>query len=127
MSNAVGFKIFENYGKTMENVVAVELLRRFSTSPVARIYYVKVNEKEVDFAIKEGLEVKQLIQVSYVSDKDELNKREVEALLKAGLELKCNNLIIITWDLEDQIRMEGKAVKLIPLWKWLLQSENPQD
>ncbi len=120
MSNAVGFKIFENYGKTMENIVAVELLRRFSTSPTVKIYYLKINEKEVDFVLKEGLGIRQLIQVSYVSSKDEISKREIAALLKAGEELKCGNLIIITWDIEEQIRMNGKTVKLIPLWKWLL-------
>ncbi|MGQ9691676.1 MAG: DUF4143 domain-containing protein, partial [Thermoproteota archaeon] len=120
ISNAVGFKIFENYGKTMENIVAVELLRRFSTSPIVRIYYLKFNEKEVDFAIKESLQIKQLIQVSYVSSKDEISKREIDALLKASEELKCDNLIIITWDVEEQIEMNEKTVKLIPLWKWLL-------
>lgn len=121
MSNAVGFKIFENYGKTMENIVAVELLRRFSSLPTVKIYYLKVNEKEVDFVVKEGLQIKQLIQVSYVSSKDEISKREMDALLKASEELKCDNLIIITWDIEEQIRINEKIIKLIPLWKWLLE------
>jgi len=120
MSNAVGFRIFENYGKTMENIVAVELLRRFSTSPTVKIYYLKVNEKEVDFVIKEGMRIKQLIQVSYVSSKDEISKKEVDALLKASEELKCNDLIIVTWDAEEQIEINGKIMKLVPLWKWLL-------
>jgi predicted AAA+ superfamily ATPase len=127
MSNAVGFKIFENYGKTMENIVAVELLRRFSTSPTVKIYYLKVNEKEVDFVIKEGLQIKQLIQVSYVSSKDEISKREIDALLKAGEKLKCDNLIIVTWDIEEQIRMNEKIVKLVPLWKWLLAYNSDAD
>ena len=120
MSNAVGFRIFENYGKTMENIVAVELLRRFSTSPTVKIYYLKVNEKEVDFVIKEGMRIKQLIQVSYISSKDEISKREVDALLKASEKLKCNDLIIVTWDVEEQIEINGKIMKLVPLWKWLL-------
>ena len=120
MSNAVGFRIFENYGKTMENIVAVELLRRFSTSPTVKIYYLKVNEKEVDFVIKEGMRIKQLIQVSYVSSKNEISKREVDALLKASEKLKCNDLIIVTWDVEEQIEINGKIMKLVPLWKWLL-------
>jgi len=120
MSSAVGFRIFENYGKTMENIVAVELLRRFSTSPTVKIYYLKVDEKEVDFVIKEGTRIKQLIQVSYVSSKDEISRREVDALLKAGEGLKCNDLIIVTWDVEEQIETNRKIVRLVPLWKWLL-------
>ncbi|MEM3404186.1 MAG: ATP-binding protein [Nitrososphaeria archaeon] len=120
MSNTVGFKIFEGYGKTMENVVTIELLRRLSTSPTAKIYYTKVNDKEVDFVIREGLEVKQLIQVSYVYSKDEISKREIYALEKASEELKCNNLVIVTWDVEGDIEVNGKMVALVPLWKWLL-------
>jgi hypothetical protein len=120
MSNAVGFRIFENYGKIMENVVAVELLRRFSTSPAVKIYYLKVDGKEVDFVIKEGMRIKQLIQVSYVSSRDEVSRREIDSLLKASEELKCNDLIVITWDVEDKITVNGKIVKLVPLWKWLL-------
>ncbi|MCX8188222.1 MAG: ATP-binding protein [Nitrososphaeria archaeon] len=123
MSNAVGFKIFENYGKMVENAVAIELLRRFSTSPSTRIYYIKVNEKEVDFAVKEGLEFKQLIQVSYVSHVEEIPKREIETLLKAGLELRCNNLIIVTWDVDEQLKFGDKIIKLVPLWKWLLENK----
>lgn len=124
MSNVAGFKMFENYGKVMENVVAIELLRRLSTSPTSRIYYVKIDEKEVDFALKEGLEIKQLIQASYVSNIDELNKREIEALLKASSVLNCNNLLVITWDVEEQIEANSRVVKLVPLWKWLLKPQN---
>ena len=120
MSNAIGFRIFENYGKTMENVVAVELLRRSSTSPVVRIYYLKIDGREVDFVVKEGVRIKQLIQVSYASSMGEINRREIDSLLKASEELRCSDLIVITWDLEDRITVDGKVVKLVPLWKWLL-------
>jgi predicted AAA+ superfamily ATPase len=120
ISNAVGFKIFENYGKAIENIVAVELIRRYSTLPTVKIYYFKIDEKEVDFILMEGLEIKQLIQVSYISSMNEVEKREVETLLRAGEKLKCNNLTIITWDLEDKITTERGSIKLTPLWKWLL-------
>ncbi|MEM2998878.1 MAG: hypothetical protein QW542_08030, partial [Thermoproteota archaeon] len=58
---------------------------------------------------------------SYVSNMDELNEREIEALLKASSALNCNNLLIISWDVEEQIEVNGRVVKLVPLWKWLLK------
>jgi predicted AAA+ superfamily ATPase len=35
--------------------------------------------------------------------------------------LKCNDLLIITWDYEDEIKKYNKTVRCIPLWKWLLE------
>jgi predicted AAA+ superfamily ATPase len=64
---------------------------------------------------------KQLIQVTYASSKDEIEKREIKSLIKASELLKCKDLLVITWDYEDELRVENKIVKFIPLWKWLLQ------
>ena len=72
------------------------------------------------FCSERRLEVKQLIQVTYESGKDEIDKREIKALLKASELLNCNNLLIITWDYEDEMRIDNKMIKYVPLWKWLL-------
>jgi predicted AAA+ superfamily ATPase len=61
-----------------------------------------------------------LIQVTYASNKDEIEKREIKGLLKASELLKCENLLIITWDYEDEVRTENKKIIFKPLWKWLL-------
>jgi predicted AAA+ superfamily ATPase len=76
--------------------------------------------REVDFVLKEGMNVKKLIQVTYASGKDEIEKREIRSILKASEELKCNDLLIITWDYEDEIRVDNKILKCLPLWKLLL-------
>jgi len=111
----------ENIGRLMENCAFLELKRRASENPLIEIYYWKdYQQHEVDFVLKEGLEVKQLVQVTYASDKDEIDKREVRSLLKASELLKCNNLLIITWDYEDEIKIDNKVIKCIPLWKWLI-------
>jgi len=105
----------------MENIVFLELLRKTNSAPLQEIYYWKdYQQNEVDFVIKEGLDVKQLIQVTYASSKDEIEKREIKALLKASEQLKCKNLLVITWDYEDELEVEGKTIKCMPLWKWLL-------
>ena len=56
----------ESIGYRMENLVFLELLRKTNEKPVMGIHYFKSTEgHEVDFVIKEGLHVKELIQVSY--------------------------------------------------------------
>jgi predicted AAA+ superfamily ATPase len=124
LSNVIGFRFMENIGKCMENLVAVELQRKFR-KPIHEIFYWKdYQQHEVDFVIKEGLEIRQLIQVTYASNKDEIEKREIRSLIKASELLKCKDLLVITWDFEDEIRYEDKIIKFLPLWKWLLTLNN---
>ena len=108
----------EDTGRLMENAVFVELMRRKNTEPLGELYYFKYSGGEVDFVVKEGTQVKELIQVTYASGKDEIEKRELKALEKASQELGCKNKTVITWDYEE----EGE-IKFVPLWKWLLYNQ----
>ncbi|MEM5882295.1 MAG: ATP-binding protein [Candidatus Aenigmatarchaeota archaeon] len=110
----------KDIGKKIENLVAIQLLKKKFEGKFEEVFYFKSNDYEVDFVIKEGLEIKQLIQVTYASNKDEIEKREIKALLKASELLKCKDLLIIIWDYEDEIKINSKTIKCIPLWKWLL-------
>jgi predicted AAA+ superfamily ATPase len=112
----------EEISKLMENVVAIELLRRGELNEKFEVYYWKEYGKknEVDFVIKKGFDVHQLIQVTYASSKDEVEKREVKALIKASELLKCRDLLMITWDYEDEMEIKNKKIIFKPLWKWLL-------
>lgn len=114
-------KSSEEIGKLMENAVFLELLRKRNTDPLVEIFYWKDQEKEVDFLLKKGTKIKQLIQVTYASSKDEIEKREIKALVKASEELKCKNSTIITWNYEDGFKADGRRIECIPLWKWLLK------
>jgi len=117
-ANLSGFRFSEDIGRYMENLAAVELLRRKSLNPGMEIYYWKdYQHKEVDFVLKIGLSVVQLIQVTHASNREEVARREVTALIKAGKELKCDELLILTWDYESN---DGE-IRFLPLWKWLLR------
>jgi predicted AAA+ superfamily ATPase len=120
----IGFKISEDFGKLMENLVGVELLRRKSYwyKGMEVFYWKDYQQNEVDFVLKEGLKIKQLIQVTFASSKDEIEKREIKSLIKASELLKCKNLLVITWDYEDEIKAGSKKIAFIPLWKWLIFS-----
>jgi predicted AAA+ superfamily ATPase len=122
LSNAVGFKVTENVGKAMENLVAVELLRRRSYwNESWEIFYWKdYRQREVDFIIKEGAKVKKLIQVCREVNVEN-REREVEALLVAMKEFGLKEGLILTFDQESEERIDNKIVRYIPLWKWLLE------
>ncbi len=106
--------VFE-YGRLMENLVFLELKRRHQ-----EIYFYAQPDYEVDFLIKEGAKIKQLIQVCYSINKEDTKKREVKALLKASDKLKCKKLLVITRDEEGEEKFGSKTVNIIPAWKWLL-------
>ncbi|MEM0236416.1 ATP-binding protein [Thermofilum sp.] len=110
----------EDTGRLMENLVFSELLKKGFT-PNSNLFYLSLNNKEVDFIVKSGGKVEQLIQVCYNVEDFETREREVSALVKASRELNCNNLAIITWDYEGAEKHDGKRIRFIPLWKWLLE------
>lgn len=116
-------KFSEDIGKLMENAVFLELMRSTNKKPMLEIYYWKDNQKgEVDFILKEGLKIEELIQVTYARGRDEIDKREIKSLLEASKKLNCNKLLIITWDYEDKEKIENKMINFTPFWKWLLKS-----
>jgi len=121
LPKTIGIKTTEKIGSLLENLVAIELQRRYKKPTYEINYYRDYQQREVDFTIKEGLKIKQLIQVTYASNLDEIEKRELRNLIKARETLNCKNLLIITWDLEDQIIYKGEKIKLKPIWKWLLK------
>ena len=119
--DAIGFKFSENKGRGMENAVAIQLQRKKEKERELEIYYWKDHsQREVDFVVKSREKVIDLIQVCSVSSMEELKERETDALLAAGKRLRCNSLTIITTNLESEIKIKDRKVKLIPLWKWLL-------
>ena len=121
--NSISFSLSENFGRLMENAVAVELQRRNSVDRNYEIYYWKDHQQnEVDFVIKNGPKVNELIQVTYANDREEVNDREIKSLIKASEKLRCNKLLLITWDLSGEEKIDGKRVTFIPLWSWFFQA-----
>lgn len=105
----------------MENTVALELLKK-GWKAGKNLFYYRKSDFEVDFVIKEGLKIKQLMQVCYSLEDERTKKREIKALVKASDELKCSDLLVITWDYEAEEEISGKKIKFVPLWKWLLEN-----
>jgi len=116
---ARSFELSPNYGRLLENVVFIELLRRQYKLELDLFYYKTRNDKEIDFVCRKGHIVEQLIQVCYDISKPKTLKRELDALIEASSELACDKLILITWDKEDVIEKNEYKIQLVPAWKWL--------
>ncbi len=114
----------KSVSRLMENLCFIELFRRKEQGNFNIAYwkeYGKSEGREVDFVLYDELNVKQLIQVSYIAKRDEVKQREKAALLMASKDLKCDHLLVITWDYEAEEKVKGKKIRFIPLWKWLLR------
>lgn len=114
----------ESFGLRLENVVAVELLRRLH-SEYEQLYYLrKVQDFEVDFVVVESSHVRELIQVTYdfVEPSAKLYNREVNGLIKGSHLTRCDNLTLIMMRGEPRdIQVEGKIVHCVLAADWLLQ------
>jgi hypothetical protein len=114
LRNAVSFSFSEDRGKLLENLVFIELKRRGKD-----IYYYK-NKKECDFVVKEKNKIVSAIQVTnFLDGKNE--KREITGLAEALAKFKLKTGLILTGDQQDSKKINGKTIKILPLWKWLLE------
>ena len=116
----LSYSFSQDSGKLMENLVFVEILRRGYKLNQDVFSYKTKNNKEVDFLLKKGIKIEQLIQVCYRIEEMKTEERESKALIEAGQDLSCNNLMVITWDREAEKIIRGKKIVFMPLWKWLL-------
>ena len=119
----------DNLGWRLETLVYIELLRR--NRPLERdIYYYKnINGYEADFVVCKGNKVQEIYQVCYNLSSEKTKKRELRGLLTAAKETKCEKLFLITdfhrdtiqQDFHrDTIQQEGKTVKIVPAYEWML-------
>ena len=122
LANTIGFRFSQNLGKMAENLVYLELKRkRIINSRLEFFYWKDEQHREVDFVIKEGLKVNQLIQVCWNLDNVKTKKGEINSLLKAMNEFNLKSGLIITDDKEGEEIIKGKKIIFQPLWKWLLK------
>lgn len=113
-------------GKLMENLVFTELVRRGHQPNRELFYYKTRNNREVDFALKNGYQAVELIQVCYDLTNPNIEQREIKALLEAGGELsasggKVPKLTVLTWNEKRTVEKDGMTAHFKPLWEWLLE------
>ncbi|AFD00200.1 putative ATPase (AAA+ superfamily) [Methanocella conradii HZ254] len=118
--SALSTRFSRNMGRLYENAVALELLRR-SGHDTETFYRKDRFGKEVDFVVRRGDVVSELIQVCYDVEHPDTRLREVNALARASEELKCDDMKVITSSYEGEEQVKGKIIRFVPLWKYLLE------
>lgn len=111
----------ENIGWRLENVVYIDLLRRYA-SDFLDVYYYKptAKDKEIDFVVCDKNKAMQLIQVAYDIDAPKTLKRETSALIAASATLNCDNLWLIAFTDSRDIEIDGKKIHIRSAVEWLL-------
>lgn len=112
------FNVSENLGRLLENQVFVELLRRGYDPEKSLFYYRSRNDREVDFVLRKGHQVEQLIQVCYDLSSPKTRKRELDALTECASELNCQNLLIITRSHEETVTHKGMVIQVVSIEKF---------
>lgn len=113
---AVGFRFSENIGRVLETIVFQQLLRKGSD-----IYYWKSPKgSEVDFLIRHEDKKKEAIQVTYSLTQSNL-ARETTGFASIDEQFGEINKLILTYDQENMVELANGAIKVMPVWKWLLE------
>jgi uncharacterized protein len=111
--NSLSFQFSQNKGRLLENLVFITLLRKYS-----EIYYHRDNG-ECDFVIKEGLKIKQAIQVTLSLKDIDVKKREIKGLMDAMMTYKLKEGLIITENEKETIKLKNKTIYVKPMYEWL--------
>lgn len=99
----------------LENLIAINLWNKHKEN----VYYLKSRNLDVDFFVEDTGEV---IQAAY-SITNISDDRETKALVLAAKTVKeSKRFIIITYDEEKELTIDGIKIEIIPVWKWLIQN-----
>lgn len=115
----LGLMLLDCKSAQLENLVAIELIRRYG---VENVYYFE-NNVEIDFYVPSE---KLAIQVSMqLLDNMDTKERETKAFIKLRNFIPDSRFLIISGSEEAVLDCNGIPVSVVPAWKWLL--DTPKD
>lgn len=101
--------------RLLENLAAINLWNKYKDN----VYYLKDQNIDADFFVEETGEV---IQVAY-SVSNISSDRETRTLVEAAKIVKeAKRFIIITYEEEKELTVDGVKIEVIPIWKWLIRN-----
>jgi len=104
------FFVYQNMSKKLENTIATNLLFNGKTLQYFR------NSTKIDFVLKEGIP----LQVSYSLSDPETLHREINGLIAYLKYAGSKTGYILTWNESDSVVRNGKTLKIMPAWYYLL-------
>ena len=109
----VGLMLLDCKSAQLENLVAIELIRRYGRE---NVFYFE-NNVEIDFYVPEKLAIQVSLQV--LDDMD-TRERETRAFVKLHNFIPDAKCLIITNSEEASLECDGIPISVLPAWKWLL-------
>ncbi len=106
-------KVFEgqDYGILLENLIFRELYRKSKN-----LFFHREN-KECDFILEDSIP----IQVCFDFSDPAVKKREIDGLVECCRRFNFKKGLIITFDEEDVLNVNGYTFTVVPAYKWLLK------
>ena len=109
----LGLMLLDCKTAQLENLVAVELIRRYGFENV----YFFENNIEVDFYVpSENLAIQ--VSMQALEDVDTL-KRETRAFVKLNQFIPDTKCLLVTNSEETKLNCDGIKIDVVPIWKWL--------
>lgn len=118
LAASVGFRCSPEEGRTLENVVFLQLLRQ------KKEVYFHQEKYECDFVIRDGYLVSEVIQVCQSLKEPKTRQRELNGLLEAMAMYHLTEGLIITEDEvgTEQVERDNRPYKIniVSCWQWLI-------
>lgn len=116
LARSISFKFSLDTGRIYENIVFIELLRQGK-----EVYYWKSpHNYEIDFVVKKGTKITELIQVCADISEKKTHAREIRGILEAASEFNLKKALIITRDFAGKTIEDKMEITFLPIWKWLI-------
>lgn len=112
----------DDYGRLLENLIFIEILRRGFKPNLDFFYYKTLSGKEVDFLILENGRPSKLIQVAWNIGSPKTLERELSALVEASKELSVTDLSIITLEEKSVHNISKQKIRAIPAVEFLTKA-----
>lgn len=111
-ANSVSFS--SERGRMLENAVFLHLRKKHKD-----IFYFR-EKNECDFLVKEKNKITSAIQVCYELHEDN-RQREFGGIIESAGKFDLNGGLILTFDQEDEFKIESMKITVKPVWKWMLE------
>lgn len=112
----LGLMLLDCKSAQLENLVAIELIRRYG---LENVFFFE-NDVEIDFYVPtENLAIQVSMQVL---DNIDTKERETRAFVKLDHFIPNSKCILITNSEETTLDCDEIQIEVVPIWKWLLDS-----
>ena len=117
----IGFRPTPGRGALLENAVYLHLRRQS-----ADVFYHADGKVECDFVVREGTRIVQAVQVALDMAHPATRARELAGLAHALRHHRHATGLIVTETEQAACTIEGRPVRIVPAWRWLLEERHAE-